>query len=90
MNFQLKPFVGCTINVAIQQASTIAKDKGVLVEFYFNNCKVLVDKHTNVSLLSRDFLNLWMYLDYEEIGPDCEAEYSAEIEKLLSDKKTRN
>ncbi len=87
MNFQLKINTGLHINGAIQQASTIAKDKGVLVEFYFNNCKVLVDKHTNVSLLSRDFLNLWMYLDYGEIGPDCEQEYSPEILKALADKK---
>ena len=87
MNFQLKTFAGCTISSVIQEAATIAQQRNITVEFYFNGCKVLVNKNTNVSHLHRDFLNLWMYLDYEEIGPDCEAEYSPEIAKLLSDKK---
>lgn len=87
MNLQLEINAGCDIQDAILIASTIAKDKTVLVEFYFNGCKVLVHKNTNTSHLHRDFLNLWMYLDYEEIGPDCEENYSPEIEKLLSDKK---
>jgi len=87
MNFKLETFAGCTINSVIKEAYTIARQKNTTVEFIFNGCKVFVDKDTDKDLLLRDFLELWAYLDYKKIGPDCEQEYSPEILKALADKK---
>lgn len=79
--------IGGHISRTIEQAQQIAKEKGQDVEFDFNGVNVVVNATTNPELLLRDFMNAYK-MDWKEVGPVCEENYSQDTLDRL-DKRTK-
>lgn len=74
--------LGNTFDNVAAKAKSIAKEKGVIVEFDFNGIKCLVSKDTDLQLLWRDYSNAHL-MEWKEVGYDCAKIYSKQIEAEL-------
>lgn len=79
MNYKLNTSAGNNFSTVSEKAKQIATEKNVTVEFEFNGVICLVDKHTNLDWLYRDYSNSWT-MDWETVGANCLPEYSPEVQ----------
>ncbi len=83
-NIALKTFGGDGIKSTAEKAAKMAITTNKVVEFDFNGIQCLVDKSTNPDWLVRDYMNAHM-MKWETIGPNCQQEYTPEIEKQIKE-----
>lgn len=74
MNYKLDTSAGNNFSTVSEKAKQIATEKNVTVEFEFNGVICLVDKHTNLDWLYRDYSNSWT-MDWKTVGANCLPEY---------------
>lgn len=77
--FKLKIFAGSDINSVASEAKKIAKEKGLVVEFDFNEIKCLVSEKTVVDWLVRDYMNAHI-MEWKTVGHDCKMSYDNDTE----------
>lgn len=82
MNYKLKTKGGECIDAVMKKAQSMSKQVGNTVEFDFNSITVLVDDHTNLDHLYRDF-NTAFLTGWKTIGPQCMPEYTESILKEI-------
>lgn len=82
MNYKLEANWGMHFNQVSEKAKQIATEKGVVVEFEFNDCICLVNYNTNLDWLYRDYCNHWI-MGWKQVGADCVAEYSNNVKVEL-------
>jgi hypothetical protein len=89
MNYKLVTSGGEHIDRVAEKAKGIATQPHFshnAVEFDFNDIKCVVDKHTNLEWLSRDYMNAHR-MRWRQVGPSCLAEYPADV---LAELERRN
>jgi len=86
MNYKLETLGGDTFDEVLKEASKIAINKNVTVEFDFNGIKCLVDWKTNLVHLYRDYCNANI-MNWEVVGTNCLDEYEPEVLQELEKRK---
>lgn len=79
-------YLGHNISSCIDKAKDTAIKEIATVNFEFNGINVIVHERTDVELLLRDYSTAWD-MNWKEIGPDCVAEYSAELKGQIEENK---
>ncbi len=88
-NEKLETLPGDNFNGVAKKAKYIASDVlyvNTIVEFDFNGCICLVNASTNLDFLYRDYRNHFI-MEWKQIGPNCEEEYSDDIKNELENKQ---
>lgn len=87
-NYKLETGAGDSIDNVAKKAKDIAKEKGVTVEFDFNDIVCFVNSETYVDGLVRDYKNAHI-MEWKAVGPKCEVWYDADTEIILYTRKLK-
>lgn len=79
MNYKLNAGAGDQFSKVAEKAKEIAKEKGVIVEFDFNEITCLVSDKTVLDWLERDYMNAHI-MEWKTIGDDCKMSYDHDTE----------
>lgn len=83
MNYKLDSSPGNYFADVAKRAKEIATTKGFkadAVEFEFNQVICLVNAHTNLDWLYRDYSNSWT-MEWKTVGPYCTENYTKEVQE---------
>lgn len=78
-NYKLETNAGDTFSGVAENAKKIAKAKGVIVEFEFNEITCLVSGKTVLDWLERDYMNAHI-MEWKTIGDVCRMSYDHDTE----------
>jgi hypothetical protein len=88
MNFKLNTGAGDHFSGVAEKAKVIAKEKGIIVEFEFNEIICLVNADTVLDWLYRDYSNAFT-MEWKSVGPNCLSEYDDDTKKELNDRQVK-
>lgn len=86
MNYKLNADIGYNFHDVAIKAKEISIEKNVIVEFDFNERKVLVNNETNLDWLERDFMNSYV-MNWKTIGYNCVEEYPKNLQLEIENAK---